>query len=107
MVGNFRVEEDNMHQLSDIYTQMNTELDNAHNQLKTLLSTIEVSDSWKGESKKSFMVYMKLLEQYHGALTSVGKTQPIGEARKALTEYLGNTDSFYADFPEYKTLEAD
>lgn len=107
MEGNFRVDEDGMNQLLDIFGQLNIELSNAHNKFRTLLSSIEDSNSWKGESKKIFMVYMRLLEQYHAALASTGTTQPILEVRKALIEYFGNTDTFYTDFAEYKTLEAD
>lgn len=107
MKENFRVDEDNMIQLFDTIEQLNIELTNAHDKFSTLISAIEGSESWKGKSKKIFMVYMKLLEQYHGALASTGTIQPMDEARKALAEYLTNTDTFYAEFIEYKTLEAD
>lgn len=104
---NFRVDEDRMNQLMNTIDRMNAELSNAYNKFKTLLSEIEGSESWKGESKKIFMAYMKLLEQYHGALASVGSTQPIYEARNTLAGYMASTDTFYTDFTEYKTLEAD
>ena len=107
MERNLRIDESSMNQFMDVFEQMNVELNHAYNKVHALISTIDAGTSWKGESQKTFMAYMKLLEQYHEAFTCVGATQPIAEAGKALTEYQVNTDTFYVDFAEYKTLEAD
>lgn len=107
MERNFRVDEDSMNQLMDVFGQLDAELNNAYSKFKTLISAMDNERSWKGESKKTFMAYMKLLEQYHEVFTAAGATQPVTEARKALSEYLANADTFYMDFAEYKILEAD
>lgn len=103
----FRVDENQMDQFREIIVQLNTELTDAHSRFKTLLSAIEQTNSWKGKSKERFLVYMRLLEQYHGALASVGTTQPVYEAVKALEGFMYQTDTFYRDFAEYKAMEGD
>lgn len=103
----FRVDEEQMDQLREIIVQLNTELTDAHSEFKALIADIEQTDSWKGKSKERFLVYMRLLEQYHGALASVGTTQPVFEAVKALEGFMYQTDTFYRDFTEYKAMEGD
>ena len=103
----FRVDERQMDQLRKIIMQLNTELTDAYSKFKTLLSGVEQTDSWKGKSKETFLVYMRLLEQYHGALASIGTTQPVYEAVKSLEGFMYQTDTFYRDFTEYKAMEGD
>lgn len=107
MEKNFRVDENQMDQFRQIIVQMNTELTEAHGKFKALLAAIEQTGSWKGKSKERFLVYMRLLEQYHGALASVGTTQPVFEAVKALEGFMYRSSTFYRDFTEYRILEGD
>ncbi|MDE7222305.1 MAG: hypothetical protein K2O34_00820 [Acetatifactor sp.] len=103
----FRVDEEQMDLFREIIVQLNTELTEAHGEFKALIADIEQTASWKGKSKERFLVYMRLLEQYHGALASVRTTQPVFEAVKALEGFMYQIDTFYRGFTEYKAMEGD
>lgn len=104
---NFKADEECMNQLLNIVSQMDSELADAHGRLKKLLSDIEGSNSWKGKSRDTFMAYMGLMEQYHASLAFGGSTQPVNQAVEALKGFMAQTDTFYAEFGSYKTLEED
>lgn len=103
----FKLDENRMDQLREIFTQLDIELTGAHEEMKTLLAAMEETNSWIGQSKEKALVYMRLLEQYHGALSSDGTEQPVSEAIKAMEECMKLADNFYNDFEEYKILEGD
>lgn len=80
----------------------------SYSRVEQLAGRIETQEEWKGKERDTFLVYLKLMQEYHKCFTDkCGKKRenPLKEAEDALKELETNVDNFYADFPEYRNIE--
>lgn len=83
-------------------------MESSYDKVKQLTDRIETQGEWEGKERDTFLVYLKLMQEYHKCFTDCcGKKRenPLQEAEDALKELEANVDSFYTSFPEYQNIE--
>lgn len=104
----FRLVGDHMNQLLADLQMIQEKMESSYSKVKKLEERIETQGEWEGKERDTFLVYLKLMKEYHKCFTdSCGKKRdnPLQEAEDALKELEARVDNFYADFPEYQKIE--
>lgn len=104
----FRMSGKDMNQMLADLQKVQEKMESSYNKLEQLAKRIEDQEEWEGKERDTFLVYLKLMQEYHKCFTdNCGKKRenPLREAEDALKELGTNIDNFYADFREYKNIE--
>ncbi len=79
-------------------------MDDMYINLLKLINRVKTENVWQGETAKTFLAFISLMQQYHARFTSWSSSQVFGLALEAFSELEEHCESFYDEFVEFQRI---